>query len=253
MVFSSKISAKEHTKIAIKNFIKKMDLSEGTKLPTEREFARILAVSRDTVRGALEDLESEGTIIRLHGKGTFANPEARRIAINLNPGAEFSQMIRKSGHKARMEIYELKEIPADALAANALRIEQGTPLVVLEKVFYADEKPAIICIDRFQKELLKEDFDIEQFKEMSTFDVLKKIGHQIITRDKIEIEALAIEQLEKYSKMIRKMECKAGLVFHGINYNQENEPIVYDTEIYDTAYIRFNLMRMKRMYEETEE
>lgn len=251
MTISGKISAKELTKIAIKDFIKRMNLAEGTKLPTERGLAQLLSVSRSTIRGALEDLEAEGTILRLHGKGTFANPEAMHITVNLNPGAEFSQMIRKSGHKARMEISSLKEIPADAAASNALRIDQGSPMIVLEKVFYADEKPAIICIDRFQKNLLGENFDTAQFRSLSTFDILKKCSHQIIIRDKIEIEALTIEQLEKYSTVAKKMECKAGLIFHGINYNQENEPIVYDTEIYDTTYIRFNLMRIKRIYEET--
>ena len=43
----------------------------GTKLPTERELAESLAVSRNTVSQAYKELESEGTLSSARGRGTY--------------------------------------------------------------------------------------------------------------------------------------------------------------------------------------
>ena len=93
----------------------------------------------------------------------------------------------------------------------------------------------------------------DEYRRFSTFDILKERAHRLVLRDKLEMEALAVEQLITYSRAVKKMECQAALVFHGINYDQDNLPVVYDTEIYDTNYIRFNMMRQKRMYAYNEE
>ena len=45
--------------------------SAGTKLPTERELAESLAVSRNTVSQAYKELESEGILSSARGRGTF--------------------------------------------------------------------------------------------------------------------------------------------------------------------------------------
>ena len=55
-------------------YIRSMDLNENTKLPPENELGVKLGVSRVTVRRALDELEREGIVIRIHGRGTFVNP-----------------------------------------------------------------------------------------------------------------------------------------------------------------------------------
>lgn len=52
------------------------DLSCGGKLPTERALAEQFALSRSTVRSALKELERNGKIVRLVGRGTFVNQVA---------------------------------------------------------------------------------------------------------------------------------------------------------------------------------
>jgi GntR family transcriptional regulator, transcriptional repressor for pyruvate dehydrogenase complex len=56
---------------AIKNFIKKSEITGNRKLPTEREFASMLNVSRSTVREALRVLEAAGIIEIRPTKGSY--------------------------------------------------------------------------------------------------------------------------------------------------------------------------------------
>lgn len=56
------------------------ELQPGSRLPTEREFADSLSVSRSSVRQALGVLEREGMINRHVGRGTFLNAADRRLA-----------------------------------------------------------------------------------------------------------------------------------------------------------------------------
>lgn len=48
--------------------------AEGQPLPTEAELALAYAVSRQTVRRAMHDLVADGSVYRVAGRGTFANP-----------------------------------------------------------------------------------------------------------------------------------------------------------------------------------
>ncbi|MEM4540581.1 MAG: FadR/GntR family transcriptional regulator [Archaeoglobaceae archaeon] len=50
-------------------------LKPGDKLPSERELAKSLNVSRSTVREALKMLASKGLVRIVHGEGTFVAPE----------------------------------------------------------------------------------------------------------------------------------------------------------------------------------
>ncbi|WP_345444682.1 GntR family transcriptional regulator, partial [Actinoallomurus vinaceus] len=48
--------------------------SPGTSLPSERELAVTLGVSRPTVRAAIDEIARTGLLVRRHGRGTFTSP-----------------------------------------------------------------------------------------------------------------------------------------------------------------------------------
>lgn len=231
-------------------YIRGMDPSGSMKLPSESELSSQLGVSRITIRRALDELEQEGTVIRVHGRGTFANPEAADIQVNLLPGAEFRSLIRSAGYEPSVEIIGIEKFQADEKLAGILKIEKGTEMYRIEKAYYADKKLAIISIDRFACELVGTELTPEHFSEKSVFDILLKYGSCFIARDKIEIETVLREKVTMSNICREKMECDSLLVFHGVNYNQENQPVMYDTEYYDTDIIKFNLIRVKNIYTE---
>ncbi len=55
----------------IQRLIKEEEFLPGEKLPTERELAEALGLSRNTVSNAYKELEDEGIVITQQGRGTF--------------------------------------------------------------------------------------------------------------------------------------------------------------------------------------
>lgn len=225
-------------------YIKNMDIKITTKLPSEDVIAQNLGVSRITIRKALTDLETNGIVFRVHGKGTFVNPEALQLKVNISNGFEVKQMLEDSGYNVKAEILHAGVEPADINIAKNLKIEEGSLIFKIEKLFYADSKPAVFCIDRFPKEdvpgaITMEDVDTSIFKFM-----IKKTG-KIVTWDKSSIHCSTKESLLKLSKNISYLDNDALLTFDVKNYDQQNNIVLYNTEIYDTNFINFNVIRQK--------
>ena len=74
-----------YTQIAdnFRNQIRAGILAEGDKLPSVRELASDLAINPNTIQRAYRELENQGYLVTLPGKGTFAaenlSLEARRM------------------------------------------------------------------------------------------------------------------------------------------------------------------------------
>lgn len=55
----------------IKNLIRKGELKENDVLPSVRSLARELKISALTVKKAYDELEKDGLIVTIHGKGSY--------------------------------------------------------------------------------------------------------------------------------------------------------------------------------------
>lgn len=69
----------ERLKSCITGAISEGRLRPGDVLPPEKLLALTLGVARNTVRQALQDLEQNGLLKRIHGKGTFVDENAVRL------------------------------------------------------------------------------------------------------------------------------------------------------------------------------
>jgi DNA-binding FadR family transcriptional regulator len=96
-------------------------LKPGDKLPTERELAATLSVSRATVRSALQDLESKHLLERTQGRGTIvAAPPAEvnelyaRLA-NVESAQQDVAEMRGAMEPLVAELAALRSSPADLI------------------------------------------------------------------------------------------------------------------------------------------
>ncbi|MBI5974781.1 PSM export ABC transporter transcriptional regulator PmtR [Staphylococcus canis] len=104
----------EQIKRQIKEQILKGDLLAGAHLPSMRELAKNLGVSVITTKRAYEDLEKDGYLISVRGKGTYVKKqdtsilkEKQFIVIET-----LAQEITKEAKTIGMSLDELQEIVA---------------------------------------------------------------------------------------------------------------------------------------------
>ena len=119
-------------------------LSPGDRLPTEKDLAAWLGVSRLTLRHALTDLVERGLITRTIGRhgGTFvADPKLEQ---DLTVLAGFSEQLRKYGLVAGARVLAAAELPASPAAAAALEVDVGDPLYEVRRVRLAGTEPILI-------------------------------------------------------------------------------------------------------------
>ena len=93
---------------------KRASLGSGGRLPTERQFAQNLQVSRAEVRNALALLESAGQISRAVGRGTFLR--------------QVNDSFAKSSAGANSTLADVS--PADVMTARSLLEPNAMPLAV---------------------------------------------------------------------------------------------------------------------------
>lgn len=85
----------------IEDAISRGAIKPGDALPSERDLAFKVAVSRVTVRKAVQHLVREGVLVQRHGSGTFVAPESRRVEQSLSQLTSFAEDMARRGMAVR--------------------------------------------------------------------------------------------------------------------------------------------------------
>ena len=125
----------------LEQLIESGELPPGTRLNNEIDLADHLGLSRPTLRRAIEYLVERGFLVRKRGVGTqVVHPKVRR-PVELS--SLYDDLV-VSGKHPRTSVLSLRMLPATDAVAHALSIEEGTPVVALERLRYADAEPLAI-------------------------------------------------------------------------------------------------------------
>lgn len=114
-------------------------LLPGQKLPSEAAMQGAFGVSRITVRRAVADLQSEGLVETVNGKGSFVTRPAQAPRLGMLAG--FHDHLRAQGRVTGGYLVSVRTGPAPARAAKALKVRVGTPVVISRAVRTADSVP----------------------------------------------------------------------------------------------------------------
>ncbi|MFC4556142.1 GntR family transcriptional regulator [Georgenia faecalis] len=116
-------------------------LTVGDPLPSERELAESMDVSRMTARRVLTDLEAEGRVTRAVGRGTFVS--APRIVLPMRLSSFTVDMRARGFTPGARTLRFTTGAPSDA-AARALDLPDGGEVLTIRRLRTADGVPMAI-------------------------------------------------------------------------------------------------------------
>lgn len=215
--------------------------NDELKLPSEGAIAKMMGLSRLTIREALTVLESEGLIAKNQGSSTTITTFALKLAENIDYTGELDRFIRDCGYKSDVKLYSYNWNRVDAKTAKILHMGLDEEILLVKKAFLADNKPAAFCINRIPKRILKVvDFKKEHFGK-SMFEFVEANTNFEFSHDYMElIPELVTQELSE----ILNLEINSPILrVDVIKYSTDGHEIMYNSEYYVDGLIRFNALR----------
>ncbi len=117
------------------------ELTPGQRLDNEIALAESLGLSRPTMRRAIQYLVERGLLVRKRGVGTQVVHRAVRRPIELT---SLYDDLATEGRSPRTDVLRLEEIPASDNVAHVLGVPEGTAVLALERLRYADDAPLAV-------------------------------------------------------------------------------------------------------------
>jgi GntR family transcriptional regulator len=131
-------------KRSIEDAVHRGAIQPGEALPSERDLAARVEVSRVTVRKAVQHLVREGLLVQRHGSGTYVAPRLDRVEQSLSQLTSFAEDMARRGMAVHSVWLDRRLYPpspeetvtlglgaSDSVARVArLRLSKGVPLAI---------------------------------------------------------------------------------------------------------------------------
>jgi GntR family transcriptional regulator len=217
--------------------IARRNLQPGDRLPGDHELCTTYDVSRTVVRQALAELEYEGVIERVKGRGTFVARTKTPAGLVQSLTGLFEDVAAR-GNQLRSEVRKLAVVPADASVAADLELEDGHPVIALERLRFVNQEPWVLTITYLPHELapglLAEDFTSE-----SLYALLEgKYGVKLV-RGRRSVEAAVAG-----APLARSLNIRRGdpvLVLRNVSYGEDGRPVETFTAFHRGDRSRFEV------------
>src|SRR5471032_2562306 len=178
-----------------------------SQMPSEHELCALFDVSRITVRQALGDLQKEGLLFKLHGKGTFVSkPKAFQNVTSLQG---FGEAMSSMGYEIVNQLRTFRVVKEDRHIASRLNIAEGSGVVEIHRVRLLNRAPVSLEItyvpEALEKRLANADLVTRDIFLILENDCGLSLGHADVSIDAIlaDDEIGAALQVEEGSPVLR--------------------------------------------------
>jgi GntR family transcriptional regulator len=212
------------------------------RIPPETELAADLGVSRTTVRDALSRLEHEGVVVRRQGSGTYVNRPVLQIRSRLEEIWSYERMLEDHGYTPTVVVLAMETSAATPDDAAALGVEPGAPLLVVEKLFLEDDRPAVLTHNRIPQCLVA-DAPEPAAGRAPIYEFLEEHCGRRLSYYLSDIVPAALS-----GRVADALEATPGtpaLCFEETGYDASGSPILRATSWFRDDLVRFRLMRRK--------
>jgi GntR family transcriptional regulator len=199
-------------------------LTRGDKLPNEDRLAERFGVSRATVREAVLGLLEAGYLTRRHGSGTYVT-KAPRSRHALDTTVSYTAMIRDAGHTPSETVISKALRAPTPLECELLDLAADEPVLELERVRLADQRPVIYSRDRIPAALL--DGIADEALDSSLYMILESAGHPVFRASAELLPTLADDKLSE----LLEVECGTPLLhIDQVDYDARGRAVMLSLE-----------------------
>lgn len=212
----------------------------ASRMPSESELGDLFQVSRITVRQALGDLQKEGLIFKIHGKGTFvAKPKAFQNVSTLQGLAE---SLSHLGYEVINQLHSVNFIKADTLIAERLQLSEGEKVTEIKRVRLINREPVSLeisyLLNDIGEKLQKADLVTRDIFLILENDLQLNLGHA----------DLAIDAVLADSELAKALNIEAGspvMRIERLTHTLDGKPIDFEFLYYrgDAFQYRFRIDR----------
>jgi GntR family transcriptional regulator len=223
----------------LRSRIKLGDLPAGKDIPSERDLMKDFALSRNTVRQALAQLESEGLIVRTHGSGTRVASLSNSYPYFLHAFFENRDLLLRAGYTPDVNTLSVQLVPPPEAVRLALLLDTGVKVVQKELIFFADGRPAMYTLD-YMLPSISGEYDMSP-EGAGFLNYLDRAGGR-----RVEYVAVELTPVEATGEIASRFNCHPGspLLLMKETFLDESQklPIAFSMNYFNRELISFRLL-----------
>ena len=206
-----------------------------SQMPSESQMMEAFSVSRITIRQALGDLQKEGLIFKVPGKGSFvAKPKAFQ---NLSRLQGFGEAMGPSGYETFSQVLSMRRVPASDAVARRLQVALGDAVYEIQRLRYLNREP--ISVDQSYFPLaLGERLAQEDLPTRDIFVILENDFGLHLTHADVQIEAISADEF--LARQLRIDEASPLLRIERLTY-ADDQPVDFEFLYYRGDAFQYRL------------
>lgn len=205
-------------------------------MPSESELTLSFGVSRITVRQALGDLQKEGLIFKIHGKGTYVSqPKAFQ---NLGKLQGFGEAMASMGYETFSQVVSYKIIPADKTISQKLALDKNEMVSEIRRVRYLNRAPISLDVSYLPKEI-GERLNKEDLAYRDIFLILENDYGYSLGQADLQIEAMLAD--ESLGGLLNLEEGSPVLRIERLTFTTDNKPLDFEYLYYRGDAFQYRL------------
>jgi GntR family transcriptional regulator len=237
----------DSAELALRNWLAPGRHRTGDRLPPEHEVARMLGISRGTLRTALQRLEETGEIVRRQGSGTFVGRVLvpSQLDERLERLEPYSSLAKRRGVSLTSSELRIDERPVGREIGELLELDPRRRVTTVFRVLQADGRPAAVMFDIPHPDLPLPTLDrLERVLEggQMVLDVLIDAGVSVAFARTHVIPRLLTPR-EQSGKALGLRQSTAALELEEVIYTSNSEPVAYSRDLFAEGALDVRVMR----------
>lgn len=195
---------------------------QAEKLPSENELCSIFNVSRITIRKALDMLTEDGLVVKIQGKGSYANASNKMLG-QIEATSSFSEFATAQGKQHNSTILK-REILQDKYIAEKLNLAADKDLIFIQRILTLDDVPLMLDKAWLPASLFP-NLLTEISEKKSLYETLSSIYHEKVVDSRKELNVSLPKN--KQAQFLEVAENTPLFIVNKVALNQYNIPIEF--------------------------